>query len=128
MQINVTHICWKITQRYYPTGCANLNRGDIVTDWNKKIPTAIFRGSATGCGITPETNQRLKVAELSEIWSKDNNYNKNNKIDGIPYLNAGVVGWNRRDKKFIGKPVDIINTSRLNFKKLDFTNESANKS
>ena len=118
-----TYACWReITQRYYPTGCANLNRGDIVTDWNKKIPTAIFRGSATGCGITPETNQRLKIAELSEKWKHDNNFNKNNKIDGIPYLNAGVVGWNRRDKKFIGKPVDIINSSKFNFKKVDFIN------
>lgn len=116
-----TYACWReITQKYYPTSCANVNKSLIISDWEKKIPTAIFRGSATGCGITTETNQRLKISELSYLWSKDNRYNHKNKVDGIPYLNAGVIGWNKRDKKYIGKPIDIIDNRNLKFNKLDF--------
>lgn len=33
-------------------------------DWEKKKSIAVFRGSSTGCGITPETNQRLKLATM----------------------------------------------------------------
>lgn len=116
-----TYACWReITQRYYPSSCSNVNKSLVISDWNKKIATAIFRGSGTGCGITPDTNQRLKIAELSYLWNKDRRYNNQNKLDGIPYLNAGVVGWNKRDKKFMGKPIDIINTRKLKFNKVDY--------
>jgi len=116
-----TYACWRdVTKSYYPTSCTDVNKGELVTDWNKKKPTAVFRGTSSGCGITPETNQRLKIAELSHRWSQNNNYNQNNPIDKIPYLDAGVVGWNRRDKKFINKPIDIINTKKFNFKKSDY--------
>jgi hypothetical protein len=43
--------------------------------WNKKISKAVFRGGSTGCGLYPETNQRLQIAML-----KDKN------------INAGIVG------------------------------------
>jgi hypothetical protein len=116
-----TYACWReITKKYYPTSCANVNKSLVISDWDKKKATAIFRGSATGCGISPDTNQRLKIAELSYLWSKDKKYNYQNEIDGIPYLNAGVVGWNKRDKKFMGKPVDIINVKMLKFNKVGF--------
>ena len=116
-----TYACWReITQKYYPTSCSNLNKDEIVSDWDKKKATAIFRGSATGCGIDTSTNQRLKIAELSHLWKFNNKYNKNNKVDGIPYLDAGVVGWNKRDKKFINKPVNIINVKKLKFRKVDY--------
>lgn len=32
--------------------------------WSNKKTVAVFRGSSTGCGITPETNQRLKLATM----------------------------------------------------------------
>jgi hypothetical protein len=34
------------------------------TDWNAKKPIAVFRGTPTGCGTTPETNMRLKLATM----------------------------------------------------------------
>lgn len=37
---------------------------DMETDWDAKKPIAVFRGSSTGCGFTPETNQRLKLATM----------------------------------------------------------------
>jgi len=33
--------------------------------WSKKQPKAVFRGSATGCGWTTETNGRMRLAQLS---------------------------------------------------------------
>jgi len=33
--------------------------------WSKKQPQAVFRGSATGCGWTTETNARMRLAQLS---------------------------------------------------------------
>lgn len=37
---------------------------DMQTDWDSKKPIAVFRGSSTGCGFTPETNQRVKLATM----------------------------------------------------------------
>lgn len=36
------------------------------TQWSRKIPTAVFRGGVTGCGTTPETNMRLRIAEMDD--------------------------------------------------------------
>jgi len=38
--------------------------GEVTTDWEQKKRVAVFRGSSTGCGSTPETNQRLKLAGM----------------------------------------------------------------
>jgi serine/threonine protein kinase len=62
-----------------------------VVAWNKKKPTAVFRGGSTGCGVTINTNQRLKAAYLSSITPPDE--------DGVPYLDAGLSGWNLRPRK-----------------------------
>ncbi len=50
------------------------------TDWNKKIPKAVFRGGPTGCGTTSETNPRLRLAEMRNdemdvgiTWKKEGN-------------------------------------------------------
>ena len=39
--------------------------------WEDKMPTAFFRGTATGGGTTVETNQRLHVSFLSYEWEKE---------------------------------------------------------
>lgn len=38
--------------------------GDVETNWEQKRNVAVFRGGSTGCGGTPETNQRLKLATM----------------------------------------------------------------
>jgi hypothetical protein len=38
--------------------------GEVVTDWEQKKAVAVFRGGSTGCGATPQTNQRLKLATM----------------------------------------------------------------
>jgi len=89
----------------------------INIKWEDKIPTAFFRGKGTGCGITLETNPRLKITKLSEEWEKDDNYNKNNKIDGVLYLDAGIISYVFRDKKLINNPyLTYVNPNKLNLK------------
>ena len=86
------------------------NMKDIL--WENKKPTAIFRGSSTGEGITIETNQRLKVAYLSHITKTDE---KN-----IPYLDAGITKWNLRPKKLMG--YDYLQVTDINSLPFDLIN------
>jgi len=75
--------------------------------WEDKIPTAIFRGSSTGSGVTIEKNQRLKLAYLSYIQKNEN----------IPYLDAGITKWNIRPKKVMGNPyLQTIDLEKIPFK------------
>lgn len=47
----------------------NINNPDkLEQEWNNKKPILIWRGSSTGCGITIETNNRLKLADMSVEW------------------------------------------------------------
>lgn len=41
-------------------------------NWSDKKPTAVFRGTATGCGFTVENNARLRLLYLSQKWNKQN--------------------------------------------------------
>ena len=76
---------------------------EFSTPWDKKKPTAVFRGATTGCGVTIQTNQRLKVANISFVTPPD--------AKGIPYLDAGVTKWNLRPRKIQGsrmlKTIDV---------------------
>lgn len=59
----------------------------IKNNWQTKKEMAVFRGSSTGSGVTPETNQRLKALELSEQYPS--------------HLDVGIVKWNTRPRKHI---------------------------
>lgn len=63
--------------------------------WSKKKSIAVFRGASTGCGVTVETNPRLKLAYLSKTTPPDN--------DGNPLLDAGITEWNLRPRKIKGQ-------------------------
>ena len=92
---------WRnVTGKLYPTSCVDMEKDDIHYDWEKKIAKAIFRGSATGCGTTPEENQRIRLAQLSKEFSKDP------KTKDL--MDAGLVGKNLRDKKYMGKEIDFF--------------------
>jgi hypothetical protein len=60
-------------------------------DWDKKDEKVVFRGSSTGCGITPETNMRLKVSKLEFPWldAGITTLTKNPKYD--PIHGIGVI-------------------------------------
>jgi hypothetical protein len=80
----------------------------IITPWNNKKPTAVFRGSSTGNGVTIETNLRLKISNLSIITKPDEK--------GIPYLDAGITKWNARPRKIQGQQyLQTINIPDLPF-------------
>ena len=80
--------------------------------WNTKIPTAIFRGASTGCGVTIETNPRLKLAQLSLSSPV---------VSGIPLLDAGIVKWNCRPRKIMGQDyLQIIDPTKLNLPLVPF--------
>ena len=103
-----TYADWRnITGKVYPSSCTDMNMGDINLDWDRKKPQGVFRGSATGCGTTPEDNQRIKLSWLSNEWNKRG---FNNIIDG------GLVGTNLRDKKFMGKPLSFFRYKDYSYK------------
>ena len=64
---------------------------EFVTNWNEKIPTAVFRGSSTGMGTSFETNSRLLIAKMDSEKVLDK--------DGIPFLDAGLTDYNTRPRK-----------------------------
>ena len=74
----------------------------IIVDWKKKKEVCIFRGSATGCGITLENNMRLKASDMS--------------IDYPELLDAGITDWKARMRKYSGKGIEIINKDGFRFK------------
>ncbi len=88
---------------------------DYIFDipWEDKIPTAVFRGSSTGSGLTVETNQRLKVSYMSKLEKMEKN-----KHD---YLNAGITKWNVRPKKFMNE--NYLQTLNLDDLDLDLTDK-----
>jgi hypothetical protein len=64
--------------------------------WAHKTPTAVFRGSSTGCGTTVKTNKRLGISLLSSVTPPDAN--------GDPDLDAGITKWQLRPRKLQGNP------------------------
>jgi len=58
--------------------------------WDLRLSCAVFRGGATGEGVCPDTNPRLKLAVLSQEWQR---------FDGAqPLLDAKLTSWNQRQK------------------------------
>lgn len=78
--------------------------------WENKVSVAFFRGTATGGGVTAETNQRLKLATLSHAWNSD----PENPRHGM--LDAKITRWNWRDKKITGGPMTFIKPHEFSFK------------
>jgi hypothetical protein len=79
--------------------------------WEDKIPTAIFRGSSTGRGVTVDTNPRLKLVKMSH----DLKYN--NSDEKIPLLDAKITSWNNRPRKLKNnKKLQIIDIENVGFK------------
>ena len=95
----------RASNKFFAEGCSGgyhkIEMDKWNTDWKKKKDVCIFRGSATGCGITLENNMRLKAADLS--------------IDHPDILDAGITKWNGRLKKYEGKPMDSIDEKKFRF-------------
>jgi len=61
--------------------------------WETRRACAVFRGGATGGGVCPATNPRLRLAWLSRIWAEDDR-----RDGGTPLLDAKLTSWNQRQK------------------------------
>lgn len=97
------------TGRVYLRGCNDMftpgRRAACQVPWEAKQEVAFFRGSATGAGVTPETNQRLHLCLLAHQW----------RCQGDDMLDAGITSWNMRDKKQFGQPLTYIRPSLFPF-------------
>ena len=99
----------RITTDIYPDDCKNKYNEDpdIITRWEDKESTSgalcVFRGSATGCGITADTNMRLKAVVLSEQWKQEGK-----SINEKPILDAKLTSWNMKPKIYNGDVFDKI--------------------
>lgn len=95
-----------LLQKFVPNRCKNDYHNIKDTyNWNEKINKAVFRGKLTGCGITIETNQRLKLVSIAE---------KHKDI-----IDAGITSWNIREKAFNGI-VQYVNPKDFPFNKKPF--------
>ncbi len=61
-----------------------------AVEWDKKKPIAVFRGSTTGAGTTPQTNQRLNAFERGQ--------------ENTDMLDVGITSWQLRPRKYEGDP------------------------
>lgn len=60
----------RVLRKYFRPDCANAyTRRLRPVPWEQRRPTAVFRGSKTGCGWTVETNARMKLAHLARGWA-----------------------------------------------------------
>lgn len=101
-------ICGSKDGKFFPKSRKS-NETNYYSDWNIKIPTAIFRGSSTGAQVKLTTNSRLKLVKLSNDTPPDKN--------GIPLLDAGITNWNLRPRKIQGeKYLQTINIDEIPFK------------
>lgn len=93
--------------KWFPRTCRDYSE-KFEIPWCDKKPTAVFRGGTTGCGVTIDSNPRLKISYLSSITEPN--------ADGIPYLDAGVTNWNLRPRKIQNeKYLRTIEISELPF-------------
>lgn len=61
--------------------------------WEQRVSCAVFRGGATGEGITPDTNPRLRAAWLSQCWRRSDERCPKGLL-----LDAKLTSWNQRQK------------------------------
>jgi len=71
--------------------------------WSQRVSGLIFRGSATGAGVTCETNVRLKLCALSHAWQDDT------------LLDAKLTSWNGRHKLSADGTIRVINPDDFPF-------------
>ena len=106
----------RISPDIYPNSCKNPYNDipEFDTKWKDKIDVCVFRGSATGCGITINTNMRLKAAHLSYKWKKEGSF-KNS--DGKDVLDAKLTTWNNRRGKLNDDTFQTLDPKKFDFNK-----------
>jgi len=97
------------SSKIFTNNCSNsytFNKFEnLQLNWKKKKNICVFRGSATGCGMSITNNMRLKAAQIS--------------LEYPTLLDAGITDWKPRDKKYSGEPIKIINPNDFKFTLVD---------
>ena len=70
--------------------------------WSTRAPTAVFRGGATGSGVTPATNVRLLLCSMAAQWAGH---------FAPPLLDAALTSWNPRHKRGADGVIRIVDPS-----------------
>jgi hypothetical protein len=76
--------------------------GEINLDWESKKPTAVFRGSASGCGYTDDTNPRIRISKISQILQ-----DKDNSDEVKTLLDAGLTSQSLTRKYRFHKDIGL---------------------
>jgi hypothetical protein len=105
-----THEDWarvsSLEEKFFSPDCRDY-RYNFSKPWKDRISSAVFRGASTGCGVTIDTNPRLKLAYLSMISPSEK---------GVKLLDAGITKWNLRPRKIMGNPyLQLIEPKTLPF-------------
>lgn len=58
----------------------------------------------------------MHVAKICQDWK----YNGSNVVDGVKLLDAGITGFNARDKKLIGHPMTHTKREEIGIQKSDY--------
>lgn len=98
--------------KYFKKYCTRKFDDLFETKWNDRIPIAVFRGSSTGCGVTIDTNIRLKLAYISS---------KKPKRDNNLILDAGITKWSLRPRLIDGQ-FYVQNVSQFKKNGIDLVN------
>jgi hypothetical protein len=95
---------------------AAAKRAEHDVPWAARVATAFFRGNSTGPGTDAKTNQRIALAARAIEWARVGSGMgaDNPSGDGVPCLDAGLVGWNLRDRKMQGAPMTYIKPHEIN--------------
>lgn len=108
-------------KQYFAPICDNVYADNrlVFRNWNDKKATAMFRGTSTGCSFDINKNPRLLITKINKEWHFDRKTNKLNNIDGVPYLNAGIISFSGRFKKEYGRDF-ITKMGRPNLRRMPF--------
>lgn len=82
--------------------------------WSSKKNKAIFRGSSSGCGTTPNNNQRIRLGQIAQIKEMKD------------LMDVGILGTNIRDKKYIDDAIDYYDYKKYKFEnkeRMDFKDQ-----
>ena len=74
---------------------------EAAPPWEARWPGAVFRGGATGGGVTAATNPRLRLCALSAAWRSQRRHRR-------WLLDAALTSWNPRHKRSADGVVRVI--------------------
>ena len=98
---------------YWTRGGGDPNPLGPIPDWHSRPQRVIFRGSATGWGITPETNVRLRALQLA-IHAPDTLDIKLVSLnERLKYNQYGEVHWMRRHELMLAMRVCVGKQFRM---------------